>query len=87
MQGRYEEAIALFEELLDIKPNYTRARMRIAAAFAQVGSRDRAEWEVMELLVLNPDLRLARLEFAFPFKDPLELDAVLDGLRKAGLAD
>ncbi len=87
VQGRYEEAIALFEEVLDINPNYMRARMWIAAALAQAGSEDRAEWEVMELLVLNPDLRLARLEFAFPFKDPLERDAVLHGLRKAGLAD
>jgi TolB-like protein/DNA-binding winged helix-turn-helix (wHTH) protein/Tfp pilus assembly protein PilF len=86
-QSRYDESVSIFERVLDINPNYTRARMWIAAALAHAGSRDRAEWEATELLVLSPDFTLTRLEFAFPFKDPLKLDALLDGLRKAGLRD
>ena len=86
-QGRYDKSIFLFERVLDINPNYTRARMWIAAALAHAGSRYRAEWEATELLVLSPDFTLTRLEFAFPFKDPRKLDALLDGLRKAGLTD
>ena len=87
VQGRYADAVALFERVLDINPNYTRARMWLAAALARTGDGDRAEWEATELLVLSPELTLTRLEFAFPFKDPLELDALLDGLKKAGLTD
>jgi TolB-like protein/DNA-binding winged helix-turn-helix (wHTH) protein/Tfp pilus assembly protein PilF len=86
-QGQYAESVSLFERVLDINPNYTRARMWIAAALAHAGSRDRADWEATELLVLSPDFTLTRLEFAFPFKDPLKLDVLLDGLRKAGLTD
>jgi len=86
-QGQYAESVSLFERVLDINPNYTRARMWVAAALAHAGFRDRAEWEATELLVLSPDFALTRLEFAFPFKDPLKLDALLDGLRKAGLTD
>ncbi len=86
-QGQYDQSVSLFERVLSINPNYTRARMWIAAAYAHAGSKDRAEWEAMELMVLSPDFTLTRLEFAFPFKDPRKLDALLDGLRKAGLTD
>jgi len=87
VQNKYDESASTFQRVLDINPNYTRARMWIAAALAHAGARDRAEWEATELLVLNPDLTLARLEFAFPFSDPRELDALLAGLRVAGLPD
>lgn len=72
---------------LRINPDYMRARMWLAAAFAFVGSSDSAEWEVTELLALSPDLTIGRLEFAFPFRDPRELDVLLDGLRMAGLPE
>ena len=86
-QGQYGESVSVFDRVLDINPNYTRARMWIAAALAHAGDRDRAEWEATELLVLNPNFSLTRLEFAFPFKDPRKLETILDGLRKAGLPD
>ena len=49
--------------------------------------KDKAEWEATELLISDPDFALARLEFAFPFKDPRVLDSLLAGLREAGLPD
>jgi hypothetical protein len=61
--------------------------MWLVAALAHAGSTDSAEWEATELLVSSPDFGLSRLEFAFPFQDSRALDAVLDGLRKAGLPD
>ena len=87
VQGRYTESASTFQQVLDINPGYTRARMWNAAALARAGLRDSAEWEVSELLVSSPEFALSRLEFAFPFKDPRTLDIVLDGLRKAGLPE
>lgn len=87
VQRRYTESAAVFEQVLDINPNYMRARMWLAAALAENGARGRAEWEAIELMVLSPDFALERLEFAFPFKDPRQLDNLMDGLRKAGLPD
>lgn len=87
VQRRYREAAEVFGQVLDINPNYARARMWIASTLALGGDLERAEWEAIELSVLSPGLTLDRLAFAFPFKDPRELDKVLDGLRKAGLGE
>jgi len=87
VQGLYGESVSIFERVLDINPNYTRARMWIAAALAHAGAMDRAEWEAIELMVLNPNFSLEWLEFAFPFKDLRELEVLMEGLRKAGLSD
>jgi len=86
-QARYGESAATFQRVLDLNPDYTRARMWSAAALARAGAWDQAEWEAAEVLVSVPDFALARLEFAFPFKDPRALDTLLDGLKKAGLPD
>ncbi len=85
VQGRYGESASTFQRVLDINPGYTRARMWNAAALARAGSMDAAAWEATELLVANPNSALARLEFAFPFKDPRTLDTLFDALRDAGL--
>ena len=82
-QVRYAESAAVFRQVLDINPNYTRARMWHAAVLALAGDIDGAEWEAIELLVLNPEFSQANLEFAFPFKDARVLNTLLDGLRSA----
>ena len=87
VQGRFDESAAVFERVLDINPDYTRARMWLAAALARAGATDRADWEVVELLVLSPEFSFERLEFAFPFQDPRALELLLDGLRRAGLPE
>ena len=87
VQGLYDESVSIFERVLNINPNYTRARMWFAAALAHADGVERAQWEAIELMVLNPQFSLTQLEFAFPFKDPRQLDVLLDGLRKAGLSD
>jgi len=86
-QRRYADAVAVFDRVLAINPNYMRARMWNAASLVQTGEIDRAEWQVTELLALDPGLSLQQLGFAFPFKDPRELDRVVDGLRTAGLPE
>ena len=87
VQGQYKESVSVFERVLNINPNYTRARMWNVAALAHAGFRDRADWEAAELLVLSPNFTLTRLEFAFPFQDPRKLDKLLSGLKMAGLPD
>ena len=86
-QGRYKDSANTFQEVLAINPAYLRARLWNAAALVRAGSRDLAEWEIDEALVASPQLSLARLAFAFPFKDPRLQDAVLSALRHANLPD
>ena len=86
-QGRYKDSAHTFQNVLEINPAYLRARLWNAAALVRAGSRDLAEWEIDEALVASPQLSLARLAFAFPFKDPRLQDVVLSALRHANLPD
>ncbi len=81
---RYDEAIAAFREGLDILPSSERLRVWLAAAYAQAGHIDDAEWEIEEVLMMNPDFSLQTIAEAFPFKRPDDQVHFLDGLRKAG---
>jgi TolB-like protein len=87
VQGRYQDSANTFHKVLENNPAYLRARLWNAAALVRAGSRDLAEWEIDEAVVASPQLSLARLAFAFPFKDPRLQDAVLSALRHAGLPD
>ena len=84
-QGRYKEAADTFQSVLNTNPAYLRARLWNAATLVRAGSRDLAEWEIEEALVASPQLALARLASAFPFKDSRLQESVLSALRVAGL--
>ena len=82
---RYDEAIEAFKQGLASNPSAERLHIWLAAAYAQSGNIEDAEWEIEEVLMANPDFSLAKLERAFPFSDPADLDHLLQGLYKAGL--
>jgi adenylate cyclase len=86
-EGRYKDANKTFRNVLEINPAYLRARLWNAASLARAGSRDLAEWEIGEALTASPQLAVARLAFAFPFKDPRTREMVLNALRDAGVPD
>ncbi len=83
--GRYDEAIEAFSEVLASNPGAERAHLWMAAALAQAGRREDAEWEVEQLLTSNPAFTLARLRHSYPFRRDADLQHLVDGLRKAGL--
>jgi adenylate cyclase len=85
--GRYEMAVNLFKKALARNPTAQNARMWLAATYAKLGRIEDAEWEAQELLSSNPKFSLKRISHALPFKDPAQLEVLLDGLRKAGLPD
>ena len=86
-QSKFEESASTFQEVLNVNPGYVRARLWNAAALARARAEDAAEWEIGELLIVSPNLSLARLELAFPFKNPRQLDAILSALKEAGLPE
>ena len=87
VQGRYQDAASMFQQVLDVNPAYLRARLWNAAALARAGAGDLASWEVDEALIASPHLTKARLAFAFPFKDPRTEELALHALLSAGLQD
>ncbi len=85
--GRYDEAIDAFEKGIASNPASERLHVWLAAAYAQSGNIDDAEWEADQVLTLNPEFSLQRMQHTFPFKDPADREHFLVGLRKAGLTE
>jgi TolB-like protein/DNA-binding winged helix-turn-helix (wHTH) protein len=85
--GRYGEAIAALQQGLASNPASERMHVWLAAAYAQSGNIEDAEWEMGEVLLSNPDFRLDNLKRAFPFSDPADLEHFMEGLRKAGFRE
>ena len=84
---RYDKAIEAFNNGIASNPASERLHLWLAAAHAQSGDIDEAEWEADQVLTLNPDFSLRRMQQAFPFKDPADREHFLVGLRKAGLTE
>ncbi len=82
--GQYNEAIGAFRRGLETYPDSERLHVWLAAAYGQSGQTSEAEWEMAQVLTLDPDFTLARIQLAFPFKSPGALNRFLNGLRKAG---
>jgi TolB-like protein/Tfp pilus assembly protein PilF len=85
--GELEQAISLLERRLVRKPESDISRVLLAAAYGHLGKVEegRAQWA--EALRINPDYSLEHRRRILPFKNPVDFEHILDGLRKAGLAE
>jgi adenylate cyclase len=82
---RYEDAIASLEGALERHPNLWDARLFLAASYAHADRVDDAEWQLLEVLTVNPDLTLAHVDESYA--NDADLDHLIEGLRKAGLTE
>jgi len=84
--GRYDEAVVALEKAIASNPGAERVHVWLAAAYAQAGAIDDARWEADQILIMDPDFSLERIEKIFPFKDPADRERFIEGIRKAGLS-
>jgi adenylate cyclase len=82
---RYAEALAALERAVEINPAHPRTLLWLVAAYVQTDRLEDARWALEELLMLHPSVSIARLQEAFPFKNPAQLEHLLHALRGAGL--
>jgi tetratricopeptide (TPR) repeat protein len=82
---RYQEAINAFNEGLSSNPSSERMRVWLAAALAQSGDIESAQWEAEQIMSNNADFSIELMAQAFPFKNPGDMEHFLTGLRLAGL--
>jgi adenylate cyclase len=87
LMGAYDDAIAQFEDVIASNPHFPSGHLALAAAYAQTGRTDDAEWEAAEVLALLPDFSLARERERSLYTNTADLERWLDGLRKAGLPE
>ncbi len=81
----FAEAIQMLELAVEGNPNYQLARVFLAAAYAAAGHEEEANWQISEILTLNPDFSLADVERGAPFRDPIYRERFLSDLKRAGL--
>jgi tetratricopeptide (TPR) repeat protein len=86
--GRYEEACAYAERVLQGNPNFVAALRRLAAGLALLGRIEEARGAVQRLLAIAPEMTVARVRAYFQAEgSDHRLSQLLEGLRRAGLPD
>ena len=93
MTGRYEEALTVYNQLLDRSrkgefPIYA-AHLYLADTYAAFGKEEEARNHAEEVLRINPGFSLKEINqiSAFRYKDPAHLERRLNALRKAGIPE
>ena len=83
----YAQAVATLERRLVRKPESDISRVLLAAIHGHMGNieESRAQW--MEALRINPNYSLERRRRILPYKNAADFEHLVDGLRKAGLAE
>jgi len=89
--GKYDEAIAIFNDLLSRaqKGEYNPliAHQYLISTYAMEGNMSKARYHAAELLKINPDYSLEDYRTVTFYKNPKHLEPILDALRKAGIPD
>jgi adenylate cyclase len=91
MIGDHEKAIALNEELLNlrrsVRGNIITPLLGLAADTIFLGREDEARAYVKEILEVEPNFSLEQFQNVNFFKDPLHLKRTSEALRKAGIPE
>lgn len=83
---RYIDSIQTLKDAVASYPSSERLHVWLAAAYAYAGKLDDANWEVDQVLTINPDFSLERIKETYPFKDDADRDHFIAGLRFAGFS-
>jgi adenylate cyclase len=90
LKGQYEEAITLLESWrARANPRSALPHLLLAFTYEEAGRGEEAQVSVAEVLKRKPKASIAGYLKAntFPYKDPADIERVIDSLRKAGLPD
>ncbi|MFD1193796.1 winged helix-turn-helix domain-containing tetratricopeptide repeat protein [Seohaeicola saemankumensis] len=85
--GNYEAAEAALTELLQRNPNLQNALRLLIATYGHMGRLDDADWLVMEYEALGAPATITEIMQLVNIEHPPYREAVIDGLRLAGLPE
>ena len=81
----YTNAIKQFEHALERNPDAQETRLWLAASYSQSGRIDDASWQLELIRGVDPTISITTINAVIPFRDPMQLKHLIDGLDKAGL--
>jgi adenylate cyclase len=85
MTGRFERAVPAFKKALQRSPDNIIFHIGLGATYSLMGREKEARAEAEEILRINPKFSLDHYVKISPYKDPSEIEKIVDALRKAGL--
>lgn len=85
--GRIDAAITALEDARNRNGGALPVRLHLAASYVQADRLGDAEWEVQEILALNPAETISLLQLTHPIRDPEGMRAFVADLRAAGLPE
>jgi len=84
---RHEEAVNAFRNANEVNPSHLLTRVYLAAAYAQLGLEEDAQWQRVEVLALDPDFSVEAWIAQEIVAHPPDLAHLAEGLRKARLPE
>jgi len=81
----FDHAVVEYEKALKLNPDFMSSYIGLTATYSLLGMDEKAHAAAEQLLRLNPNLSLKDLRKSLPYKDPADIDLMIDGLQKAGL--
>jgi len=85
--GRDEDVVSILQRRLVRHSESDISHVLLAATYGHMGRLEDARSEWREALRINPEYSLEHRRRVLPYKDPADLDRIVDGLRKAGLPE
>lgn len=85
--GRYEEAVATFEECLRRFPDFVYARVSLSIVYGMMGDQEAAEREVQRTLSVDPHYSVQRFVNPNLYSSPSVMAQCAKTLRNAGLPE
>jgi adenylate cyclase len=87
LTGQYDEAIEALRGCLERNPEHVPSYLNLVIAYSQSNRLKEAQAVVPEILKRRPKFSLKNYSKTLFYKDPAEIERMLDALRKAGLPD
>jgi TolB-like protein/Tfp pilus assembly protein PilF len=85
LNRNFDQAAAEYEKALRLNPDFMTSYIGLTASYSLLGMDEKAHAAAEQLLRLNPNLSLKALRRSMPYKDPADINLLIDGLQKAGL--
>ena len=84
--GRFEAAAAALKRGVVRNPEALWPQVFLAACYGHLGEHTEASAQLAEVRRINPEFSMSSLLNHLPYKNSADVDLLIDGLRKAGLA-